>query len=59
MVADHEMVSEAVDHALIAGNVERAVDLVEQGGIKLLECSQMATFLALIAKLPHDAVVQR
>jgi ATP/maltotriose-dependent transcriptional regulator MalT len=57
--ADHEMVSEAVDHALIAGDVERAVDLVEQGGIKLLERSQMATFLALIAKLPHDAVVQR
>ena len=51
------MVSEAVDHALAAGDEERAVKLVENDGIDLVANSQMATLIGLVGKLP-PAVVQ-
>ncbi|WP_368680256.1 protein kinase (plasmid) [Rhodococcus opacus] len=50
--ANHAMLSEAVDHALVAQEPERAVQLVESGGMELIENSKMATLLGLIAKLP-------
>lgn len=50
--ADHKMLNEAVDHALSANDVERAVGLIEARGRELLERSKWATLLGLVAKLP-------
>ena len=50
------MVSEAVDHALTAGDDERAVKLVENDGIDLVANSQMATLIGLVGKLPSAVV---
>ena len=55
--AEHHHVSEAVDHALAAGDEKRAVQLVENDGIYLVANSQMATLIGLVGKLP-PAVVQ-
>ncbi|AHK35887.1 serine/threonine-protein kinase [Rhodococcus opacus] len=55
--ADHRFVSEAVDHALAAGDQQRAVEIVERDGTYLLEHSQMATLLGLVGKLPPQMVV--
>ncbi|WP_036495651.1 serine/threonine-protein kinase [Nocardia sp. BMG111209] len=57
--ADHELLTEAVDHALAAGDEERAVDLVESRAMRLVEASQMATFLGLMAKLPSPLTDDR
>lgn len=54
--ADNHYVSDAVDHALAAGDEQRAVDIVEQDGTYLLEHSQMATLLGLVEKLPRSMV---
>ncbi|WP_330256075.1 protein kinase [Nocardia sp. NBC_00565] len=53
---DHHFLREAVDHALAAGDSATAVALIESDGTQLLEQSQMSTLLALIAKLPPEAV---
>ncbi|QYB01142.1 protein kinase [Rhodococcus sp. USK10] len=50
--ADHHALGEAVDHALAAGDDDRAVDLVESHAMSLIESSKMGTVLALVAKLP-------
>lgn len=55
--AEHQHWSEAVDHALAAGDQGRAVELVESQGGHLLERSRMATLLGLIAKLPARRVI--
>lgn len=55
--ARHGMLTEAVDHALAAGDARQAVDLVEADGRTLLEHSQMSVLLGLIDKLPPSAVV--
>ncbi|PTR38963.1 serine/threonine-protein kinase PknK [Rhodococcus sp. OK611] len=57
--ADHGLLGEAVHHGLAAGDIRRAVELVERDGTVLLEHSQMATLLALIDKLPADVVDTR
>ena len=58
--AEHEMLSEAVDHALIAGDVERMPStLSSRADMKLIERSQMSTVVALTRKLPHYAASQR
>jgi tetratricopeptide (TPR) repeat protein len=49
-------VSEAVDHALAAGDEQRAVQLVENDGISLVAKSQMATLIGLVGKLPPSVV---
>ncbi|ROZ98260.1 serine/threonine-protein kinase [Gordonia sp. OPL2] len=51
------LLDEAVDHALAADDTERAVGLVEGGGGRLIENSQMTTLLGLVDKLPPVAVV--
>lgn len=56
--AEHGMLSEAVDHALAAGDPERAVELVERDGMELLEQGRMFTLLGLVAKLPTRQVSQ-
>ncbi|MGW4332034.1 protein kinase domain-containing protein [Rhodococcus koreensis] len=57
--ADQKLISEAVDHALAAGDQDRAVELVEHDGTYLLERAQMSTLLGLVAKLPPHMVVSR
>ena len=47
---------EAVTHALAAGDVERATDLVERHAMPLVEHSRMVSLLGLTARLPADAV---
>ncbi|MBV6756894.1 serine/threonine-protein kinase [Rhodococcus opacus] len=54
--AEHQLLGEAVDHALAAGDEQWAVQLVERDGTYLLEHSQMSTLLGLVAKLPPLAV---
>jgi serine/threonine-protein kinase PknK len=48
--------SEAVDHALAAGGVELAVEIVESRAMWLVEHSSMSTLLALVGKIPADHV---
>ena len=57
--SEHELVSEAVTHALAAGTVERATDLVERHAMALVEHSRMVSLLGLTARLPADAVDAR
>ena len=54
--ADRKLLREAVDHALAAGEEERAIELVELHGIDLIERAQMSTLLALVSKLPPHIV---
>ncbi|TQM32356.1 serine/threonine-protein kinase [Nocardia bhagyanarayanae] len=57
--ARHELLNDAVDHALAAGNPDRAVDLIEQGGGYLLERSKMTTLVGIVAKLPPQSIQSR
>ena len=50
--ADAELTSEAVDHALAAGDPGRAVQIVTDRAMPLVEGSRMASLLALAEKLP-------
>lgn len=50
--AEHDMLIEAVDHALLAADSERAVELVDAHAIELIESFRTSTFLGLMAKLP-------
>ncbi|MFC9554979.1 protein kinase [Rhodococcus sp. NPDC056960] len=57
--ADHHALGEAVDHALAAGDDDRAVDLIESHAMSLIESSKMGTVLALVAKLPVPVAQNR
>lgn len=57
--AENGYLNEAVDHALDAGDPDRAVDLVEQDETNLLEQSKMTTLLGIVKKLPPQLVVPR
>jgi serine/threonine-protein kinase PknK len=48
--------SDAVDHALAAGDVDFAVEIVESRAMWLVEHSSMSTLLALVGKIPADRV---
>ena len=48
----HEMLSQAVDHLLLAGDEREAVDAVEAASGDLNEQSQLSTLIGLAAKLP-------
>ncbi|WP_155981314.1 serine/threonine-protein kinase [Nocardia sp. BMG111209] len=50
--AAHDMLTEAVDHALAADRPDRALRLVLDSADALLAESRMSTFLALVDKLP-------
>ncbi|WP_280269214.1 serine/threonine-protein kinase [Nocardia wallacei] len=54
--AEHRLVSEAVDHALLAGDEQQAVQIVERDGMALLEYGQMASLIGLVGKLPATTV---
>ncbi len=49
---EHQMLSQAVDHLILAGDARQAVDAVEQAATDLMEQSQMSTLIGLAAKLP-------
>jgi len=51
--------SEAVTHALSAGDGPEAVDLVESQAMSLVEHSRMATLLTLVNKLPKPLLRDR
>lgn len=57
--AENGYLHEAVDHALAAGDLAGAVDLVEQDETNLLEQSKMTTLLGIVKKLPPPLVVSR
>ena len=57
--AEHNYLSEAVDHALASNDPARALDLVEQDETRLLEQSKMTTWLGIIDKLPSQLVASR
>jgi serine/threonine-protein kinase PknK len=50
--SEHEMLSQAVDHLILAGDVRQAVDAVDHAAPDLNERSQMSTLIGLAAKLP-------
>ena len=50
--SEHQMLSQAVDHLILAGDAAQAVDAVEQAAPDLNERSQMSTLIGLAAKLP-------
>lgn len=54
--AEHRHVGEAVDHALLAGDDESAVEIVERDGMSLLEYGQMASLIGLVNKLPPAVI---
>ncbi|MBL1074694.1 protein kinase [Nocardia sp. 2] len=54
--AEHRQVSEAVDHAVMAGDEVRAVEIVERDGMSLLEYGQMASLIGLVNKLPPTVI---
>ncbi|WP_431840429.1 protein kinase domain-containing protein [Gordonia hongkongensis] len=54
--AGHGMLTEAVDHALAAGDADRAIELVETDGRSLIEHSRMTTLITLMEKLPPVTV---
>ncbi|MDT2008933.1 protein kinase [Rhodococcus opacus] len=53
---ERHLLGEAVDHLLAAGEPQRAVELLEEDDLYLLDRSQMSTLLCLIAKLPAELV---
>lgn len=53
-LAAHHHLSEAVEHALLAGEEDLAVEMVEADAMHLVEHSRMATLLGLVDKLPRD-----
>lgn len=57
--AEHEMLKEAVDHALACGDDEFAIGLVEARAMDLLEHARHATLLGLVGKLPPKLVAAR
>ena len=57
--AQRGLITEAVTHALAAGDVSRALDLVESHAMDLVEDSHMATLLRLVDKLPAALVPSR
>jgi ATP/maltotriose-dependent transcriptional regulator MalT len=50
--SEHQMLSQAVDHLILAGDAQQAVDAVERAAPDLIERSQMSTLIGLAGKLP-------
>lgn len=55
-LAERRHVSEAVDHALLAGDEQRAIEIVERDGMSLLEYGQFASLIGLVNKLPATII---
>lgn len=57
--ADNGMIGEAVHHAMAAGRIDDAADLVEREAMRLIEDSRMVAVLQLVDRLPAGAVGDR
>ncbi|MBU0494358.1 MAG: LuxR C-terminal-related transcriptional regulator [Chloroflexi bacterium] len=55
----HDLLEEAIRHALAAGDMARAAGLVEQAAETTLMRSEIATFLGWVEALPDEAVRAR
>ena len=55
----HEMISEAVQHALAASDVERAADLIEQCGLDVMLRGRVQTVIDWLNLLPEHLVRTR
>lgn len=53
------LAEEAVSHALAAGDIPRAINIVETSAMWFVERSYMATLLGLVGKLPRDQLASR
>jgi LuxR family maltose regulon positive regulatory protein len=54
--ADHEMMTEAIDHAIAAGDVHWAADELARHWLSLYSAGQATTMLAWIDRLPAEAI---
>lgn len=57
--SSHGQTDEALTHALVAGDVQRAVDLVEKDAMSLVQNSYMGSILNLVSRLPEYALCDR
>ncbi|MGV9412424.1 protein kinase domain-containing protein [Nocardia sp. NPDC003693] len=57
--AEHQMLRQSVDHAMAATDFKFALDLVESGGMDLIDRSRLATLFGTVSKLPVQQVTSR
>lgn len=57
--AEHQLLRKSVDHALAATDLKMALDLLEGGGMDLIDGSRLATLLGSVSKLPMQQVASR
>ncbi|MEV6557242.1 protein kinase [Nocardia sp. NPDC051756] len=57
--AEHQLLRKSVDHALAATDFKMALDLLETGGMDLIDKSRLATLLGTVSKLPMQQVASR
>ncbi|MFC8047626.1 protein kinase [Nocardia sp. NPDC057353] len=57
--AEHQQLRKSVDHALAAADLTMALDLLESGGMDLIDGSRLATLLGTVSKLPVQQVASR
>ncbi|WP_174185390.1 serine/threonine-protein kinase [Nocardia barduliensis] len=57
--AEHQSLRKSVDHALAATDLKMALDLLESGGMDLIDGSRLATLLGSVSKLPMQQVASR
>lgn len=57
--AEHQLLRRAVDHSLAGTDFKTALDLLEGGGMDLIDGSRVATLLGSVSKLPVQQVASR
>ncbi|RJO78074.1 protein kinase [Nocardia panacis] len=57
--SEHQSLRKSVDHALAATDLKMALDLLESGGMDLIDRSRLATLLGTVSKLPMQQVASR
>ncbi|MGW4118976.1 protein kinase domain-containing protein [Nocardia sp. NPDC004711] len=57
--AEHNLIKQSVDHALAATDLKYALDLVEKGGMDLIDSARLATLFGTVSKLPVQQVTSR
>ncbi|MGW5387940.1 protein kinase domain-containing protein [Nocardia sp. NPDC003963] len=57
--AEHQLLRKSVDHSLAGTDFKTALDLLESGGMDLIEGSRVATLLGSVSKLPVQQVATR
>lgn len=55
----HDLIGEAIDHALAAGDFETAADLIEQHSRPLMAHGQISTAMTWVQRLPTALLAQR